>query len=88
VGLDAASEHAVLDALDKLTRGRTSVVIAHHLSAIRHADVIFVIKDTELVEQGTHDTLLARDGVYAELYRIQTLDRPLTAPATLEQAHA
>jgi subfamily B ATP-binding cassette protein MsbA len=88
VGLDAASEHAVLDALDTLTKGRTSVVIAHHLSAIRHADVIFVIKDTELVEHGTHDTLLARDGVYAELYRIQTLDRSLTPPATLEHAHA
>jgi ATP-binding cassette, subfamily B, bacterial len=92
VGLDAASEHAVLDALDRLTKGRTSVVIAHHLSAIRHADVIFVIKDTALVEQGTHDALLARDGVYAELYRIQTLDRsemaPADAPATLEHTHA
>jgi ABC-type multidrug transport system fused ATPase/permease subunit len=53
-------------------KGRTSVVIAHHLSTIRHADVIFVIKDCELVEQGTHDALMASNGVYAELHRIQT----------------
>jgi ATP-binding cassette, subfamily B, bacterial len=72
VGLDAASEQLVIDALDKLMKGRTSVVIAHHLSTIRHADVIFVIKDCELVEQGTHETLMASNGVYAELHRIQT----------------
>jgi len=73
VGLDAASERSVIEALDKLMKGRTSVVIAHHLDTIRHADVIFVIKDCELVEQGTHETLLANNGVYAELHRIQTL---------------
>ncbi len=72
VGLDAASEQSVIEALDKLMQGRTSVVIAHHLGTIRHADVIFVIKDCELVEQGTHETLLAKNGVYAELNRIQT----------------
>lgn len=70
-GLDAASEQAVIQALDRLMKGRTSVVIAHHLGTIRHADVIFVIKDCEMVEQGTHETLLASDGVYAELYSIQ-----------------
>jgi ABC-type multidrug transport system fused ATPase/permease subunit len=53
-------------------RGRTSVVIAHHLGTIRHADVIFVIKDSELVEQGTHEALMAQNGVYAELHSIQT----------------
>jgi ATP-binding cassette subfamily B protein len=73
-GLDAASEQAVIGALDTLMKGRTSVVIAHHLRTIRHADVIFVIKDTELVEQGTHDALLALNGVYAELDRIQSLE--------------
>jgi ATP-binding cassette, subfamily B, bacterial len=73
-GLDAASEQAVIGALDTLMKGRTSVVIAHHLGTIRHADVIFVIKDSELVEQGTHETLLANNGAYAELYRIQTPD--------------
>jgi ATP-binding cassette subfamily B protein len=74
VGLDAASEQLVIDALDKLMKGRTSVVIAHHLSTIRHADVIFVIKDCELVEQGTHQALMATNGVYAELHRIQVPD--------------
>jgi len=71
-GLDAASEQTVIQALDRLMKGRTSVVIAHHLSAIRHADVIFVIKDCEMVEHGTHEALLASNGVYADLYRIQT----------------
>jgi ATP-binding cassette subfamily B protein len=71
-GLDAASEQAVMEALGRLMKGRTSVVIAHHLGTIRHADVIFVINDCELAEQGTHDELLARNGVYAELNRIQT----------------
>ncbi|MDP9268191.1 MAG: ABC transporter ATP-binding protein/permease [Acidobacteriota bacterium] len=71
VGLDAESEQLVIEALDKLMKGRTSVVIAHHLDTIRHADVIFVIKDCELVEQGTHEALLASKGVYAELHRIQ-----------------
>jgi len=71
-GLDAASEQAVIDALDRLMKGRTSVVIAHHLSTIRHADVIFVVNGSQVVEQGTHEELLERDGVYAELYRIQT----------------
>jgi ATP-binding cassette subfamily B protein len=53
-------------------KGRTSVVIAHHLNSIRHADIIFVVKDSELVEQGTHEALLASRGVYAELYKVQT----------------
>jgi ATP-binding cassette subfamily B protein len=52
--------------------GKTSVVIAHHLDTVRHADIIFVFKDSELVERGTHEELLAAGGVYAELYRIQT----------------
>ena len=71
-GLDSASEQAVLEALNHLMEGKTSIVIAHHLSTIRHADIIFVIKDTELEERGTHDELLAAGGLYAELYKIQT----------------
>jgi len=74
VGLDAASEQSVIEALDKLMKGRTSVVIAHHLATIRRADVIFVLKDSELAEQGTHESLLANNGVYADLYRLQTPD--------------
>src|SRR5262249_17219274 len=73
-GLDAASEHAVTEALERLMKGRTSVVIAHHLNTIRRADVIFVVKDAEIVEQGTHDELAARGGVYAELLALQTAD--------------
>ena len=84
VGLDAASEQAVIDALDKLMKGRTSVVIAHHLDTIRHADVIFVLKDSELIEQGTHETLLAMNGVYAELHRIQTPEGALTTDQPTE----
>jgi subfamily B ATP-binding cassette protein MsbA len=78
-GLDAASEQAVIEGLDHLMKGRTTVVIAHHLGTIRHADVIFVVKDAEVVEQGTHEALLAKDGLYAELYRIQTADRAATS---------
>jgi subfamily B ATP-binding cassette protein MsbA len=71
-GLDAVSEQTVMEALDRLMKGRTSVVIAHRLGTIRHADVILVMKDCELVEQGTHDALMAQNGVYAELNSIQT----------------
>jgi ATP-binding cassette subfamily B protein len=70
-GLDAASEQVVVDALQRLMAGRTSVVIAHHLSTIRHADVIFVVKGSQIVEHGTHDALLASGGFYGELYRTQ-----------------
>ena len=51
--------------------GRTSIVIAHHLNSVRRADVIFVVKGAEIVEYGTHGALLARGGLYAELYQIQ-----------------
>ncbi|GAC1700950.1 MAG: ABC transporter ATP-binding protein [Candidatus Acidiferrum sp.] len=71
-GLDAASEQSVIEALDRLMKGRTTLLIAHHLCTIRHADVIFVVKDSELVESGTHEELLAAGGAYAELHEIQT----------------
>ncbi|HSA93725.1 MAG TPA: ABC transporter ATP-binding protein [Terriglobales bacterium] len=66
-GLDAASEQAVLEALDRLMKGRTCVVIAHHLATIQRADVIFLLKDSTLAERGTHEELLAAGGLYAEL---------------------
>jgi ABC-type multidrug transport system fused ATPase/permease subunit len=72
-GLDAVSEQAVVTALERLMEGKTTVIIAHHLHTIRHADVIFVVKDSELAEYGTHDMLLASRGPYAELYHLQTL---------------
>jgi subfamily B ATP-binding cassette protein MsbA len=70
-GLDAASARGVIDALERLMKGRTSIVIAHHLEAVRQADVIFVIKESELVEQGTHRALLAKHGLYSELSDLQ-----------------
>lgn len=70
-GLDAASEHAVVEALERLMKGRTSVVIAHHLDTVQRADVIFVVKDAAIVERGTHESLLAAGGVYRELFDLQ-----------------
>jgi ATP-binding cassette subfamily B protein len=70
-GLDAASEQAVVQALEHLMKDRTCIVIAHHLGTIRNADVIFVVKDAEIVERGTHETLMALGGVYARLNEIQ-----------------
>jgi ATP-binding cassette subfamily B protein len=70
-GLDAASEQAVFEALDRLMKGKTCIVIAHHLATIRSANIIFVVKENTLVERGTHDELLAAGGFYSELYEIQ-----------------
>lgn len=70
-GLDAVSEQAVLEALDRLMQGRTTIFSAHRLATIRHADVILVVKDAELVERGTHEELLATGGLYAQLCKIQ-----------------
>ena len=67
--LDASSEQAVVDALKRLMEGRTSIVIAHHLATIQHADVIFVLQDASLVEHGTHEELMAKGGAYATLYQ-------------------
>jgi ABC-type multidrug transport system fused ATPase/permease subunit len=69
--LDAESEELVIDGLERLMKGRTAIVIAHRLSTIRDADRIIVIKDGVVAEQGTHDELLSRGGVYADLHRIQ-----------------
>ena len=70
-GLDAGSEKLVLEALDRLMQGRTSIVIAHRLSTIRRADTILVIKQGAIIERGRHEELLKLDGLYAELCRIQ-----------------
>ena len=70
-GLDAASEELVFEALRRLMEDKTSIVIAHRLATIKRADVIFVVNDGRIVESGTHQELLARGGLYAELYEIQ-----------------
>ena len=79
-GLDAASERFVTEALERLMKGRTSIVIAHHLNTIRNADVIFVVKDAEVVERGTYDELLAKGGVFAELHAIQSSGGVIAQP--------
>jgi subfamily B ATP-binding cassette protein MsbA len=70
-GLDAQSEQAVFEALERLMKGKTSIVIAHHLATILRANIIFVVKDNQLRERGTHDELIAAGGLYYELYDIQ-----------------
>ncbi len=73
-GLDASSEKLVLEALARLMDGKTVIVITHHLESIIKADVIFTIKDGRIVECGSHQQLLALDGLYAHLYEDQFRD--------------
>jgi subfamily B ATP-binding cassette protein MsbA len=77
--LDTESERAVIEALDRLMRGRTVITIAHRLSTIRNCDKILVLKDGVVAEEGTHDELLALGGVYADLYRAQFEASPVKA---------
>ena len=70
-GLDAASEELVFEAIDRLIQGRTTIVIAHRFSTIRHAHSIFAVADGRIVESGTHDQLLAARGLYARLFELQ-----------------
>jgi len=75
--LDSESEHLVQEALDRLMKGRTSVVIAHRLSTIRSAHQILVMNEGTVVERGTHDELISREGTYAELVRLQDVGRAM-----------
>jgi len=69
--VDTRTEVRIQKALDNLMRGRTSFIIAHRLSTIRNADLILVMKDGDIIEQGTHEQLLAQKGFYADLYNSQ-----------------
>lgn len=69
--VDTYTEIRIQKAMDNLMKGRTSFVIAHRLSTIRDADSILVMKDGDIVEQGNHEELLAKNGFYAELYKSQ-----------------
>lgn len=82
-GLDAASEEVVFEALGHLMEGKTAIVIAHRLATVRRADVIFVLDRGKIVDSGTHEELLQRGGLYAELYEIQfkSGDKPIALTA-------
>ena len=69
--VDTRTELVIQKAMDNLTQGRTSFVIAHRLSTIKNADVILVLKDGDIIEQGNHEELLSKNGFYAELYNSQ-----------------
>ena len=69
--VDTRTEELVQRAMDKLTKGRTSFIIAHRLSTIKNADMILVMNEGDIIEQGTHDELLEKNGFYANLYNSQ-----------------
>ena len=69
--IDTRTEMQIQEAFDKLMKGRTSFIVAHRLSTIRNASLIMVMKDGKIIEQGTHDELLAKGGFYSELYNSQ-----------------
>lgn len=72
--VDTRTEQQIQKAMNHLMEGRTSFVIAHRLSTIRDADLILVMKDGDIIEQGNHEELLAKNGFYAELYNSQFVD--------------
>ena len=69
--VDTRTEQNIQEAMDRLMKGRTSFVIAHRLSTIRNADLILVMKNGNIIEQGNHDQLMAQGGFYSELYNSQ-----------------
>jgi ATP-binding cassette, subfamily B, putative efflux pump len=74
--LDLESEHMIQESLARLTKGRTTIIVAHRLSTITHADKIVVMKEGRIVEQGRHEELLAQKGVYHNLWSVQDLGAP------------
>jgi ATP-binding cassette, subfamily B, bacterial len=86
--IDSKTEGVILDALERLMKGRTTIMIAHRLSTIRHVDRIVVLDEGRIVEQGTHKELLEREGLYRQLWETQAHKRPRrkakTGPMILE----
>ena len=74
--VDTETERAIQENLRSLTAGRTALIIAHRLSTIRHADRIIVLRDGRIAEEGTHDDLIARGGLYADLWQVQSGELP------------
>jgi ABC-type multidrug transport system fused ATPase/permease subunit len=75
--IDASTEHLLRQALESVMKGRTTFVIAHRLSTVRHADQILVLDNGSIAEQGTHNELVQRKGLYRQLYELQLLpDEP------------
>ena len=72
--VDTRTEQLIQDSFEKITHGRTSFVIAHRLSTIRNSDLVLVMRDGAVVEQGNHESLLKANGFYAELYNSQFAD--------------
>jgi ATP-binding cassette subfamily B protein len=70
--VDNETEAAIAKSLEKITQNRTTIAIAHRLSTIRNADCIYVMEYGKIVEKGTHEQLLAKNGIYANLWRVQT----------------
>ena len=73
--LDSENEKYVMEAINDVSQGKTTIIIAHRLSTVRNADKIIVLNQGEVVEEGTHDTLLAQEGFYAKLYQPALLKR-------------
>ena len=78
--VDTKTENAILQSLSKIMEGRTSIIISHRVSSAKLADKIIVLDDAQIVEEGTHDELMARNGTYKELY-----EKQMTAEETLEE---
>jgi len=77
--VDTETEQLIQRAMETLLRGRTAIIIAHRLSTIQHADQILVMHRGEIRERGTHQELLARDGLYRKLYELQFMEQARSA---------